>query len=239
MKMRELEAKSGVGRETIRFYIREGLLPEPERRARNVATYGDVHVERLKQIRRLQEERFLPLDVIKRVLSGDTSGLPAAVAPFPELGVLIAERLGVGPTRPLVALDSLTGSDPTLAADIAAFRKHGVIAVVRRNGKAMLSDLDARIVALWREVRAAGYSPHDFPPENFLTYVEGMSAIARVEVARFYDNLAGKVPQGEAAVMAQSAIETLNTLIGTLRIRAILEEVAKRSPHQGPGSKRT
>ena len=43
MKMAELERRSGVGRETIRYYIREGLLPEPERRARNVAVYGDVH----------------------------------------------------------------------------------------------------------------------------------------------------------------------------------------------------
>ena len=37
MKMAELERRSGVGRETIRYYIREGLLPERERRARNVA----------------------------------------------------------------------------------------------------------------------------------------------------------------------------------------------------------
>ena len=40
MKMKELERETGVGRETIRFYIREGLLPEPERPKRNVAAYG-------------------------------------------------------------------------------------------------------------------------------------------------------------------------------------------------------
>ena len=48
MKMRDLERASGVGRETIRYYIREGLLPEPERHARNAATYGPAHAERLK-----------------------------------------------------------------------------------------------------------------------------------------------------------------------------------------------
>ena len=31
MRMRDLERATGVGRETIRFYIREGLLPEPAR----------------------------------------------------------------------------------------------------------------------------------------------------------------------------------------------------------------
>ena len=31
MKMKELETRTGVGREAIRFYIREGLLPDPEK----------------------------------------------------------------------------------------------------------------------------------------------------------------------------------------------------------------
>ena len=37
LKMKDLERTTGVGREAIRFYIREGLLPEPERPSRNVA----------------------------------------------------------------------------------------------------------------------------------------------------------------------------------------------------------
>ena len=32
MKMAELERRSGVGRETIRYYIREGLLPDQQGR---------------------------------------------------------------------------------------------------------------------------------------------------------------------------------------------------------------
>jgi DNA-binding transcriptional MerR regulator len=71
MRMRELEARSGVGRETIRFYIREGLLPEPARAARNSASYSEAHVTRLATIKRLQEERFLPLAVIRGLLDRD------------------------------------------------------------------------------------------------------------------------------------------------------------------------
>ena len=230
MKMRDLEAKSGVGRETIRFYIREGLLPEPERAARNVATYGEAHVARLKQIKRLQEERFLPLDVIKRVLDGDTGALPAAVAPFPELGPLVAERLGVAASEAPVPLAALTAGEPGTAADIATFRKLGVIRVVRHEGAECLSRLDARIVTLWREARRAGYPHADFPPEQIETYAKPAAEMAAVEVSRFYDRLAGRIGQSEAADMAQSAIEILNTLFATLRIKAILDEVAKRAP---------
>ena len=44
LKMRDLERATGVGREAIRYYIREGLLPEPERTARNVAWYDESFV---------------------------------------------------------------------------------------------------------------------------------------------------------------------------------------------------
>jgi hypothetical protein len=41
MKTQDLERASGVGRETIRFYVREGRLPQPERASRNVAWYEE------------------------------------------------------------------------------------------------------------------------------------------------------------------------------------------------------
>jgi DNA-binding transcriptional MerR regulator len=228
MKMRELEERSGVGRETIRFYIREGLLPEPQRHARNVADYSEAHVEQLRTIKKLQEERFLPLDVIKRVLDGDPDALPATAVPFPELGTLIAARLDVGTSEPQTALAALT-DDPVVAADALAFEILGVIRIDRSGGEPMLSRFDAHILALWRDIRRAGYPADAFPPEFILTYAEGASTIAEVEVARFYEGLAGRVAQPEAAAMAQSAIETINALIGLFRIRAILDEVAKRT----------
>ena len=74
MRMRDLEKASGVSRETIRFYIREGLLPEPDRTHRNSATYSDDHLARLLTIRRLRDERFLPLSVIRSLFDGDQTG---------------------------------------------------------------------------------------------------------------------------------------------------------------------
>src|SRR5512144_1637918 len=68
MRMAELAAKSGVARETIHFYLREGLLPRPEKGGRTVAYYGEEHLERLRTIRRLREEKYLPIAVIRRLL---------------------------------------------------------------------------------------------------------------------------------------------------------------------------
>ena len=71
LKMRDLERATGVGRESIRFYIREGLLPEPERPGRNVAWYDESFIERIRLIKELQQKRFLPLQVIKAIVNSD------------------------------------------------------------------------------------------------------------------------------------------------------------------------
>src|SRR5277367_4667701 len=68
IRMAELAARSGVARETIHFYLREGLLPRPEKGGRTVAFYGEEHIERLRLIRRLREEKYLPIAVIRRLL---------------------------------------------------------------------------------------------------------------------------------------------------------------------------
>ena len=67
MRLAELSRRSGVARSTIKFYLREGLLPAGDPTARNQASYGERHLERLALIRALREVAGLPLEVITRV----------------------------------------------------------------------------------------------------------------------------------------------------------------------------
>jgi DNA-binding transcriptional MerR regulator len=67
MRLAELSRRSGVSRSSIKFYLREGLVPAGEPQARNQARYGERHLERLALIRALREVARLPLDVIARV----------------------------------------------------------------------------------------------------------------------------------------------------------------------------
>src|SRR3954470_20425085 len=68
LRMGELARASGVSAATIKHYLREGLLPEPVRTSRNMAYYPADFVERIKLIKRLQEDRFMPLKLIKGVI---------------------------------------------------------------------------------------------------------------------------------------------------------------------------
>ncbi len=51
MKIGDLSKLTQTQVETIRYYEREGLLPEPDRTEGNYRIYGDAHAERLAFIR--------------------------------------------------------------------------------------------------------------------------------------------------------------------------------------------
>jgi DNA-binding transcriptional MerR regulator len=67
MRLAELSRRAGVPRSTIKFYIREGILSAGATHARNQASYGTQHLERLELIRALREVAALPLEVVARV----------------------------------------------------------------------------------------------------------------------------------------------------------------------------
>lgn len=79
MRVAELSRRSNVPVATIKFYLREGLLPRGERTAPNQARYDETHLRRLALIRTLQRAG-LSLAAIKRTLvamdtmQGEASG---------------------------------------------------------------------------------------------------------------------------------------------------------------------
>jgi len=80
--MSELADRSGVSAGTIKHYLREELLggsDEIVRTSRNMAYCPPEYVERIRLIKRLQEERFMPLRHIRRVLADDPQRARALV----------------------------------------------------------------------------------------------------------------------------------------------------------------
>jgi Cd(II)/Pb(II)-responsive transcriptional regulator len=67
LKIGELARRTQCQAETIRFYEREGLLPEPARTAGNYRVYGRAHVERLAFIRNCRA-LDMTLDEIRQLL---------------------------------------------------------------------------------------------------------------------------------------------------------------------------
>lgn len=78
MRMAELSRESGVAVATIKYYLREGLLPAGERTGPNQARYGDEHLRRLRLIRALLDVGGLSVNQVAEILKtmeADESGL--------------------------------------------------------------------------------------------------------------------------------------------------------------------
>ncbi len=100
MRMAELSATSGVPVATIKYYLREGLLPEGVRTSATQATYGDAHVQRLRVVRALIDAGVSIAGARKVVATLDAppsntaellGAAHAAVAPQRTDGVSLAE----------------------------------------------------------------------------------------------------------------------------------------------------
>lgn len=69
MRISELSQRTGVPVPTIKYYLREGLLPPGTSRGRTQADYGDDHVRRLRLIRTLIEVGGLAIADVQAVVA--------------------------------------------------------------------------------------------------------------------------------------------------------------------------
>ena len=69
MKMAELSARTGVTAPTIRYYIREGLVPPGELTSPNQAVYDESHVRALRLTRALVGVGGLAVEQARKVLA--------------------------------------------------------------------------------------------------------------------------------------------------------------------------
>ena len=112
LKMRDLAEQSGVSAGTIKHYLREGVLGDDAgivRTSRNMAWYPPDFVERVRLVKRLQEERFMPLRLIKGVMDRG----PEQAAALVEVEDRIVER----------ALEAQPGERLSKAAGARALRR--------------------------------------------------------------------------------------------------------------------
>ena len=221
--MSELAERSGVSPGTIRYYLREGLLGAGEdvvRTSRNMAYYPPEYVERIVLIKRLQEERFMPLRVIKGALEED----PERVRALIELEDRILER----------ALASAEEREPRLAArscrSATAFRAtcssgSPRSACSRPTSAATTSD-DVKIIEAIASFRAGGYEEAlGFTVYDTLRYRKALEPLVEEEVRALLDRLAGEVDVERAMEIVAAGAEPLRELIGAMHSKLLLAEL--------------
>ncbi|MFM6829678.1 MAG: MerR family transcriptional regulator [Novosphingobium sp.] len=232
MKMRELETRTGVNRETIRVYLREGLVPEPSRPARNVADYGEDHVRAILAVRRLQRDSAMTLPQIKHILGGGVTHRPVGATAFGHLEELLSARVGVKSS--LVPLSTLVQQNPHAADDAKALAQIGVISLASGKRGPALSVTDAGLVNIWGRMREAGFDEaRGFPPEILGYYIEAAEYVAAKEATIFLEQVEGRIEEDEAANMLEFALPTMLEFFGLIRLKAFLSNVARATRGDG------
>ncbi|MEA2141771.1 MAG: hypothetical protein QOI64_201 [Solirubrobacteraceae bacterium] len=225
LKMSELASASGVSAGTIKHYLREGLLPEPVRTSRNMAYYPPEFVDRIRLIKQLQEERFMPLKLIKGVLDKD----PDRARRLVELEDRVLERALAGEEKRVSAAELRRRYDIPKEA-LERLAELGVVSPSSRGYTAS----DVRIVEAVSRFRASGVDEQiGFTVYDTLLYKRAMDALVKEEVHVLMDRLAGQVDAEQAAELIASGAEPLRDLIGALHAKALVAELERQRAARG------
>ncbi|MER7712274.1 MerR family transcriptional regulator [Streptomyces werraensis] len=199
MRISELSRRSGVSIPTIKYYLRDGLLPAGRPTAANQAEYDEDHVRRLRLIRSLIGVRGLSVSATRDVLAavdeqqGDMHLLLGLV-----LGALPVERSGRPPRRDDAA-------EPAGAGAAAGDAAQDVAALTAEMGwKTSPNPPAAQVVAETLEtMRALGV---DYDWRSLVPYAELADRAARLDLDQLRD-AGDPLQQAERAVLLTVLLE--------------------------------
>ncbi|MDP9345344.1 MAG: MerR family transcriptional regulator [Actinomycetota bacterium] len=224
LKMSELAEQSGVSAGTIKHYLREGLLGQGAdivRTSRNMAYYPPEYVERLRLIKRLQEDRFMPLRVIRQMMDSD----PARAAALVELEDRILDRALASGAAERVSADEVARRYDVPRNVLDRLVELGVLSPDSRG----FDPDDLRIVAAISRFRAGGFDEAlGFTVFDTRRYREALEPLVREEVRTLLDRLAGEVPVERAAEIIAAGSEPLRELVGAVHSKLLRAELERQ-----------
>ncbi len=223
-KMKDLCDKAGVSRQLVHFYIQQGLLPEGKKTGKNMAYYGEQHLERLLLVRKLQHEHFLPLKAIRAVLEQrDEAFSPAQQKHMRDVRSALSEAVA-GPTGPRPTMDALALAERLglSSSDLDEMVEAGLLAVAEeqdlatgRRRKVIASD-DAWLLEHYAELRDAGLTPErGFHARDLAMYDEAVHKLVTREARLLSTRISG-LAATDAAVLLERALPIVGSLLSRL-----------------------
>jgi DNA-binding transcriptional MerR regulator len=224
LKMSELAERSGVSAGTIKHYLREGLLAGDGtivRTSRNMAWYAPELVERVKLIKRLQEERFMPLKLIRGVIESDPERMRALI----ELEDRILEHAAAAQEG-----ERMSAAEARRRFDLPSnvLQRLAELEVLSPTSRGYDAD-DVAIMKAISRFRAGGYDEAlGFTVYDTLRYREALAPLVEEEVRTLLDRLAGEVEPERAVAIIASGAEPLRELIGAMHSKQLLAELRRQ-----------
>lgn len=222
LKISELAEAADVPVATIKHYLREGLLPEPVKTSRNMAWYKPESVERVGLIKRLQNERFLPLDAIRSLLDEDPKRAQAML----EIEDRILQR-AVEKSGEILSRAEAEERYSMPAEVLDRLEEIGILSPDERG----YGPFDIKIIEAISRFRAGGYDEKiGFTVYDTLRYRRALEELVTQEVEMVKNRLAGEVEPERVVEMLEAGAEPLEDLIAALHTKLLLAELERHRP---------
>ncbi len=170
MKISNLVKRTGVPKETIHFYIREGLLRKPRKSGINIADYNENHVKQIRFIKELRDNYYFPIPLIRKIIR-KVKKQPSSDRVFFELHSKYfrpADRLLTGKIVGINAFHETTGLGRKW---ICKAEEWGLIKPQVHDGQAVYSLDDIAIGKLMVDMDRIGFGPKDGHDPEDLRYI--------------------------------------------------------------------
>ena len=227
VKIGELARTAGVPVATIKHYLREGLIAPTRKSGRTMSWYDPALVSRIRVIKELQRERFLPLDVIKDTIDRDGAA-PDDLAAADAIARVLA-RHGGKRSRTRAELLARGGSATELDWLAAAGLAVPTGAEQRYAGDdlALLSTLGA--------ARRSGLAAEMLPFSILTDYVAALRALVAVELRMFREGVIPRASGRDVSRLTTAATRLSERLVVLLRRKLLLptlQRMTEEEPHE-------
>ena len=224
-RMRDLCEATGLPRQAIHFYIQQGLLPPGRKTGRNMAWYTEEHLERLRLIKKLQHEQFLPLKAIKALFDGEDGVFsPRQHAFLAGVKERLAESLKTSEDRsPTLTPTEIAEKTGIEAEDVERAFELGLVGGARADGELRIAAADVWIFEVFGQVRALGFTPDlGFRVEDMALYQDAITTLLNEEVRLVFSRLS-ELPPEKVAIMIEAVVPILDHYIMRLHSTKIRE----------------
>jgi DNA-binding transcriptional MerR regulator len=232
MKISELVKRTGVPKETIHFYIREGLLRKPRKSGVNSAEYNERYVDQIQLIKDLRDNYYLPIPEIKKVVKDFKKQSPSdqAVSQFYSRFFRPADRLLAKEVIGRNAFRQATGLGRKWLDKAEQWE---VITPENRDGDVVYSPDDLAVGKLMVDMDQLGFGPKDgFDPEDLRQIAKFVKEYAVNVSKKYYESNLEKFTSKEYAEKVGQYHEVISLFFYHL-YRRFTRQAAKRLVEQG------
>ncbi len=215
IRIGQMAKRAGVSAPTIKHYVNEGLLPKPVKTSKNMAYYDESCIERIKTIKKLQKEKFLPLEVIKRIIdSGDHQEEDL------EMGKAILKAHKAPDNLEMVRESNIEKHTGFPIDRINLLEAEGLIhPQIGRYGKEY-SETDCRIIEIMRKRDQAG-ARFDHSVQTIRIYRDAINEAVKKDISYFTREIIGDVSAQTAIKLMTEADEMLNEFMVLFRYKRL------------------